>query len=94
MEMYDPCHPGEIVLHECIEALGLSVAEAAAHLQVEAAALQAVCEERAPITADLAIRLELAFGSTASHWLAMQNSYDLFQAKQQPYEIARIEPAA
>ena len=54
-----------IVLWDCIEALNLTIGDAAVHPQVEEDALTAICERQAPITADMAIRLEMAFGSTA-----------------------------
>ena len=53
----------------------------ASHLQIEEAALVAVCACEAPITADLAVRFEQAFGSTADTWLRVQNAYDLAQAR-------------
>ena len=89
-------HPGETLREDCIEALGLTIAEAAEHLQIDEQALAAVCECRAPITADLAIRFEQAFGSTAEHWLRMQAAHDLGRAcaaGQRP-RIARIERPA
>lgn len=94
MPMKSPSHPGRIVLRDCIEALNLTVGEAAEHLQVEEGELTAICERRAPITADMAIRFEMAFGSTADAWLRMQNAYDLAQARKTACEIKRIERAA
>ena len=73
-------HPGETLREDCIEALGLTIAEAAEHLQVDEQDLAAICECKAPITADLAIRFEQAFGSTAEHWLRMQAAHDLGRA--------------
>ena len=89
-------HPGETLREDCIEALGLTIAGAAEHLQVDEQALAAICECRAPITADLAIRFEQAFGSTAEHWLSMQVAHDLGRARaagQRP-RIARVERSA
>ena len=94
MAMLEPCHPGELVLYECIEALELTIADAAAHLQVDKDELTAICECREPITADMAIRFEMAFGSTADAWLRMQAAYDLAQARKKACEIKRIERAA
>ncbi len=74
-------HPGETLREDCIEALGLTIAEAAEHLQVDEQYLAAICECKAPITADLAIRFEQAFGSTAEHWLRMQAAHDLGRAR-------------
>ena len=96
MPMMDPPHPGRILLRDCIEALGLTIAEAAEHLQVDEQDLAAICECKAPVTADLAIRFEQAFGSTAEHWLRMQAAHDLGRERavaQRP-QIARIERSA
>ncbi len=82
MPMKNPLHPGDIVLHECIEPLEISVADAAAHLRVDAQALADICAGRSQISADMAIRLERAFGSTADTWLRMQASYDLARARE------------
>ena len=78
----------------CLEPFDLSVADAAAHLEVDAEYLADLCERRAPITADMAIRFEMAFGSTANAWLGMQAAYDLAQARKTACEIKRIERAA
>ena len=81
MLMANPSHPGRIIRRDCIEALDLTISEAAAHLKVDEQAFTAICECRAPITADMAIRFEQAFGSTADAWLRMQAAHDLAQAR-------------
>jgi addiction module HigA family antidote len=43
-------------------------------------ALNNIVNEKAAISADMAIRLEKAFGGTANAWLQMQNNYDLARA--------------
>ena len=94
MSMADPPHPGRIIRRDCIEALGLTIAEAAEHLKVDEQDLAAICERRAPITADMAVRFEQAFGSTADAWLRMQAAHDLAQARECADTIERIERAA
>ena len=94
MSRSNPHHPGETVLEDCIEPLGLTITEAADHLQVNEDLLSAICECRAPITADMAIRFEMAFGSTADHWLRMQAAHDLAQARKIACNIKRIDRAA
>ena len=74
MPMKNPPHPGETVLVLCFEPFDLSVADAAAHLKVDAEYLGALCEGRERITADLAVRLEQAFGGTAEAWLRLQTT--------------------
>ena len=81
MPMKNPPHPGESILLLCLEPLDLSVSEAAAHLEVDEAYLAALCEGHGTINADLAIRLEQAFGGAADVWMRMQASYDLAQMR-------------
>lgn len=80
--MHNPPHPGEILRENVIEALGLSVTEAASRLAMSRVALSRVLNGKAGISPDLAVRLEQAGASTARAWLAMQANYDLWQAQQ------------
>ena len=82
MSRENPHHPRETLLEDCIEALHLTIADAAKHLLVEEEALAAICERRAPITADMVVRFERVIGSTADQWLRMQAVHDLAQAQQ------------
>ena len=79
--MFNPPHPGESVRVLCLEPFELSVADAARHLQIAEADLDGLCEGRADMTPDMAIRLEQAFGSTADAWMRMQAAYDLARAR-------------
>ena len=73
--MLNPSHPGESILFGC---LGdeLDPAAAAELLGVSQTALEAVLAGRAPVTPDLARRLEKAGWSNASFWLRRQAAYD------------------
>ena len=83
-----PTHPGEIVLYDCLEPLGMSLEDGAEALGVERDRLAAITESRASITAEEAIRLSKAFGGTAKHWYQMQANHDLAVAEQRADEIA------
>jgi addiction module HigA family antidote len=83
--MKNPPHPGRIVRDECLEPLGLSVTEAARVLGVSRQALNDLVNEKAGISAEMAVRLTKAFGSTPDTWLRMQVTYDL-----DPIAISRI----
>jgi addiction module HigA family antidote len=87
MPMHNPPHPGEIVKELCLEPLGLSVTEAAKGLGVSRKALSELINGHAGVSPEMAIRLELAFGSTAETWLKMQLEYDLWQTKQRADKI-------
>lgn len=92
--MKNPPHPGRSLLRDCIEELDLSIAETTEHLQIEELTLAEVCQCRAPITADLAVRIDMAFGGGADTWLALQTAYDLAQARKSARNIKRIGQAA
>jgi len=81
MPMKTPAHPGRIVRSACLEPLGLSITEGAKILGVTRQTLTKIVNGRSGISAEMAIRLTKAFGSTAETWVRMQASYDLAQAR-------------
>lgn len=83
MEMHNPPHPGE-VLKEFYLPEGMGVAEAAKKLGVSRQTLSAIINGRAGISAEMAMRLSKALGTSPNLWLGMQMKYDLWQAKQKP----------
>lgn len=86
--MHNPPHPGELVREDCLEPLGLSVTDAAQALGVSRKTLSQILNGRAGISADMAVRLSKAFGSTPRHWLQLQMNYDLWHAEQRADELA------
>jgi addiction module HigA family antidote len=82
MLMHNPPHPGEIIRELCLEPLGISVAEAAASLGVSRKTLSSILNGRAGISPEMAIRLSIAFDTSAESWLTQQSQYDLWQAEQ------------
>lgn len=87
MPMKNPAHPGRIVRSACLAPLGLSVTEGAKVLGVTRQTLTKVINGRSGISAEMAIRLSKAFGSTAETWVRMQASYDLAQARKDESKI-------
>jgi addiction module HigA family antidote len=87
--MHNPAHPGEVLREYLPETLGIT--ESAKRLGVTRQALSAVLNGRAGVTAQMALRLEAALGTSAEMWLEMQAGYDLWQARQlrQP-KVTRI----
>src|SRR5271165_3983209 len=82
MTMKNPPHPGLSVRHDCIEPVGLSITEAAEALGVTRQTLNNLVNGKSGISADMAIRLDKAFGGGAETWLRLQIAYDLAQARQ------------
>ena len=87
IRMKNPAHPGGFVKSEIIEPLGLSVTAAAQALGITRAALSAFVNERTHLSADMALRLEKAFGVSMDTLMRMQNSYDIAQARKRAGEI-------
>jgi len=81
MKMHNPPHPGEILRDLCLEPVGLSVTRAAEALGVSRKTLSAILNGRAGISPEMAIRLSLAFDTSAESWLNQQSQYDLWHAE-------------
>lgn len=94
--MKKPPHPGLSVRHDCLEPLGLSVAEAAKRLGVSRRRLSDVVNGRSGISPEMAVRLDKAFGGGANTWLRIQVTYDMAQAAEMSdrIKVKRIPQAA
>lgn len=77
MRMYNPAHPGE-VLHEHMGAMPIS--KLADHLGVSRVTLSRLLNGRSGISAEMALKLSEALGTSPELWLNMQTQYDLWQA--------------
>jgi addiction module HigA family antidote len=82
MRMHNPPHPGEILKTLCLEPLDVSVTEAAKALDASRKTLSAILNGRAGISPEMAVRLSIAFGTSAESWLSQQVQYDLWHAEQ------------
>lgn len=87
MLMHNPPHPGEVLRDLCLEPLGLSVTAAAKALGVSRKTLSAVLNGHAGISPEMAIRLSIAFDTSAESWLQQQMHYELWQAEQHRDEL-------
>jgi antitoxin HigA-1 len=86
--MKNPPHPGQHVLKDCLEPLGLSITKGAEVLGVSRLTLSNLVNGRNGISPEMSIRLAKAFGGSPEVWLGMQMDYDLAQALK---KAARIE---
>jgi len=82
MSEHTPSHPGHFIKQE-LEIREMSVTEAASLLKIGRSALSKVINEKAAVSVELALKLELeAFGlSSANIWLGLQNNYNLGKAR-------------
>ncbi|MBK1705135.1 HigA family addiction module antitoxin [Halochromatium glycolicum] len=87
MQMHNPPHPGEILRELCLDPLGLSVTDTAKALGVSRKTLSGILDGKAGISPEMAVRLSIAFDTSAESWLNQQMQYDLWQAEQHRNEL-------
>lgn len=77
-----PIPPGEILLCEFMEPLGLSQNRLARDIDVPVSRVSGIVKGERAITADTALRLAAYFGTSAQMWLKLQSDFDLRVALQ------------
>jgi addiction module HigA family antidote len=88
MPMKNPCHPGEIIREDVLAPLGLNISQAAKALGVTRQALSNMLNGRTSLTAEMALRVEKAFGPKMEHLMRMQLNYDLAQARARANDVS------
>jgi len=81
--------PGEFLVEEFLEPLGLSANALGQALRVPSNRIQAIVNGQRGITADTALRLGLYFGTTPEFWVNLQVTYELDKAKRET--LAQIQ---
>ena len=93
--MKNPLHPGEVIANS-LDELDMSVTAAAKGLGITRQQLHNLISGRSAVTPEMAVRLEMALGSTADNWLRMQAVYDLSKVRKlsATFDVKRFEPKA
>jgi len=90
-----PMHPGEVLREEFLLPLGLSSGALAKVCGVPRTRIERLANEETGVTADTALRLSMAFGTSPELWLNLQTDYDVQIANRQiGSDLAKIEPIA
>ena len=82
MAMHNPPHPGEFIQEVYLEPNELSARGLASKLGVAPSTLNRILKGTSGISPEMALRLSKAIGRSPESWLAMQDSHDLWQARQ------------
>jgi addiction module HigA family antidote len=82
MTMHNPPHPGAFINEVYLAPNGLSARELAVRLDVAPSTLNRILRGSSGISPEMALRLAKALGRSPESWLAMQDNYDLWAAKQ------------
>lgn len=77
MTRIDPIHPGEVLMEEFIEPLGITQHRVAVAIGVPPRRINEIVHRQRRISADTALRLGRYFGTSAQFWLNLQAHYDL-----------------
>ena len=85
-------HPGETLLHDFIEPLGLSSYRVAKDIGVEPIRISRIVRGMQNITPDTAIRLSRYFGTTPEWWMRLQTAYDLAMIEDNQTQYSNIQP--
>jgi addiction module HigA family antidote len=90
-----PMHPGEVLREEFLTPLNLSAGALARTMGLPRTRIERIVAEEVGISADTALRLGKALGTTPQLWLNLQSDYDLQMAELQIGKaLAKIEPVA
>src|ERR1700741_4077218 len=88
-----PMHPGEVLREEFLIPLEMSAGALAKACGVPRTRIERLANEETGVTADTALRLSKAFGSSPELWLNLQTDYDIQIAKRHiGKDLAKIEP--
>ena len=93
MAMYNPPHPGEFIKDVYLKPLGVTPRSVALRLKVAPSTFSRLIKGQSSISPGMALRLSKCLGRSPESWLFMQDSYDLWQAKQN-VDLSDIEPLA
>ena len=95
MKMHNPPHPGEVLRELCLEPLGLTVTRAAEAPGVSRKTLSTLLNGRAGVSPEMAVRLSIAFETSAESWLNQQTQYELWLAekKRKKLKVERLSAA-
>lgn len=93
MGMYNPPHPGEFIEEIYLKPFGLSCRFLAEKLGVSPSTLNRIIKQQSGVSSEMALRLSIALGRTPESWLAMQDNYDLWRAKERTdlHNVRRVE---
>ena len=91
MAMYNPPHPGEFIREVYLEPLRITPRRVALQLKVSPSTFSRLLKGQSRVSPEMALRLSKCLGRSPESWLAMQDIYDLWQARHR-IDLTDIEP--
>jgi len=98
MTMLENIHPGEVLLEEFLQPLGLSQNRLAREIGVPPRRINEIVHGKRSVSADSALRLARYFGTSEAFWMGLQDDFDLEEARRRlgsrlEREVGRFEAA-
>ena len=84
-----PLHPGALLREDILPAIGRPKAEIARLLGISRQALYDILDEKAPVTAGMAVKAGKLCGNGPSLWINLQRAYDLWHAERR-IDVSKI----
>ena len=81
MSMFNPPHPGEFIKEVYLTPFNISSRSVAEKLKVSSSTFNRLIKTESNISPEMALRLSKTLGRTAESWLSMQDSFNLWHAK-------------
>ena len=88
-----PTHPGEILLHEFLEPLGITQVAFAKHIGVPVQRVNELIRGKRGVTPDTAWLLAQALDTTAQFWVNLQTNHDLARSRPKKKTISKLRRA-
>ena len=85
-----PIHPSEILIEEYISQMGVSNEVLAKALGLDIKALEDFLNNKTSVSADLAIRLSIAFSTTPEFWLNLEHAYQLALLNKEHSDLYKV----
>lgn len=95
-------HPGEILEKDFLEPMNITAYKLSKAIGVQQTRISQIIKGKNAITADMATRLSMFFGTSAEVWMNLQSKYEIIKAKSEkrellekikPYEVSQNEPS-
>lgn len=83
IQQHNPPHPGGFIKRNYLQPFNLGSNEVADKLQVSHSTFNRLINEKADVSPEMALKLSKVLGRSAESWLAMQDNFNLWKAKQE-----------
>lgn len=94
MKQLPNIHPGEVLLEEFLKPMDISQNRLARAMGVPPRRINEIIHGKRAVTADTAIRLAAALGTSEQFWMGLQGDYDLEAARRAAPDLAKVEHLA